>query len=127
MKSRPQVRARSRKLPANGSPSRPSRSAGRLLVIFAPIVALVASTAALAAVAWLIGWHRTEMLIVAEVTGAAAGMLAMFLLYRQIRERQAANRELQSVTAREGDVVESAMDPIISIDATQRVVLFNSS
>jgi PAS domain S-box-containing protein len=108
-----------------GGPSRPTLSAGRLLVIFAPIVVLVASTAALAVSAWLIGWHRTEMLIVAMGTGAAAGMLAMFLLYRQIRERQAASRELQSVTARVSDVVESAMDPIISIDAAQRVVLFN--
>jgi PAS domain S-box-containing protein len=127
MESRPQVRARSRKPPANGSPSRPSLSAGRLLVIFAPILVLIASTAALAAVAWLIGWRRTETLIVAEVTGAGAGMLAMFLLYRQIRERQATSLELQSVTARVSDVVESAMDPIISIDATQRVVLFNSA
>jgi PAS domain S-box-containing protein len=102
-------------------------SGGRLLVIFAPILVLVASTAALAVAAWLIGWHRTELLIVAEVTGAGAGMLAMFLLYRQIRERQAARRELQSVTARVSDVVESAMDPIISIDGAQRIVLFNQA
>ena len=117
--------AHSRDSPANGGPSRPTLSAGKLLVIFAPIVGLVASTAAFATAAWLIGWHRAEMLIAAEVAGAATGMLAMLLLYRQIRERQAAGRELQSVTARASDVIESAMDPIISIDAAQRIVVFN--
>lgn len=86
MESRPDARAHSR-----GGPSRPTLLAGRLLVIFAPILVLVASTAALAVAAWLTAWHRTELLIAAEVTGAAAGILAMFLLYRQVRERQAAN------------------------------------
>ena len=109
----------------NGGPGRTVMSSGRLLLIFTPILVLVASTAALAAAAWLIGWHRTQMLFAAGVTGAAAGMLAMFLLYRQIRRRQAANLELQSVAARASDVVESAMDPIISIDATQRIIGFN--
>ena len=71
MESRLLVRAHSRKPRASDSPSRPSLSAGRLLVIFAPILVLIASTPALAAVAWLIGWHRTEMLIVAEVTGTS--------------------------------------------------------
>jgi PAS domain S-box-containing protein len=98
---------------------------GRLLAIFAPILVLVASTFALAVAAWLIDGRRTEMLAGAGIAGAAAGLLAMILLYRQIRVGQAANRELQSVTARVSDIVEAAMDPIVLIDASQRIVLFN--
>jgi PAS domain S-box-containing protein len=112
---------------ANVGPTPPGLSAGRLLVIFAPIFVLLGSTAALAVSAWVIGWYRTEMLIAAGLSGAGAGMLAMFLLYRQIRERQAATRALQSVTARVSDIVESAMDAIITIDASQRIVLFNAA
>jgi PAS domain S-box-containing protein len=113
--------------PANGEPARPTLPAGRLLVIFAPVLALIASTAALTITAWLTGWYRAEMLIAAEVTGAVAGLLAMFLLYRQIRQRQATTRALLSVTARVSDIVESAMDPIITIDATQRIAVFNAA
>ena len=114
-------------LPANGGGARPARSAGRLLAIFAPIMTLIASAAVLAITAWSIGWHRTELLIAAEVIGAATGVLAMFLLYREIRERQATGRALQSFTARVSDIVESAMDAIITIDASQRILLFNAA
>ena len=55
------------------------------------------------------------MLIAAGVAGAVAGTLAMFLLYRQIRERQA-GPALQSAEARVGGIVEAAMDPIVAID-----------
>jgi PAS domain S-box-containing protein len=100
---------------------------GRLLVVFAPVLVLIASTAALAAAAWFLGWYRIEMMFAAELAGAAAGALATFLLYRQFRARQVATRALQSVTARVSSIVESAMDPIIAIDATQRIVLFNAA
>src|SRR5271166_407314 len=127
MQLRPSDRANLNPPASNSVPAQPGLSAGRLLVIFAPILVLLGSTAALAVSAWLVGWHRTEMLIAAGLSGAVAGTLAMYLLYRQIRERQAATQALQSVTARVGDIVESAMDAIISIDASQRIVLFNAS
>jgi len=127
MEPRPGERTHAAGPPANGGPTRPALSAGRLLVTFAPVLMLVASAAALAVVAWLTGWYRTEMLIAAEVTGALAGALAMTLLYRQTRRRQAATVELQSVTARVSDIVESAMDAIITIDAKQRVRVFNAA
>ncbi|HEX5863392.1 MAG TPA: PAS domain S-box protein [Casimicrobiaceae bacterium] len=110
--------------PANGGPTWPT---GRLLVIFTPVLVLIASTAVLAITAWSIGWYRTELLIAAQATGAAAGVLAMFLLYRQIRQRQETTRDLQSVTARVSDIVESAMDAIITIDAAQRILVFNAA
>ena len=100
-------------------------SHGRLLVIFAPVLVLLAATAMLALAAWLTGWYRAEMLLAAACTAAGAGVLAMFLLYRQIRERQATGRALQSVAARASDIAESAMDAIITVDASQQILLFN--
>ena len=98
-----------------------------MLATFAPVIALVSATVALGVIAWSSDLYRREIHVAAQVTGAAAGMLAMVLLYRQIRRRQASGRALQSVTARVSDIVETAMDPIVTIDATQRIVLFNAA
>jgi PAS domain S-box-containing protein len=103
----------------------PRLAAGPLFVVFAPLLVLVAAGAILGAAAWAFGWHRIEMLITAALCGAAAGTLAAYLLYRQVRQRQAASSAPQSVTARVGDIVETTMDPIITIDAEQQIVLFN--
>jgi hypothetical protein len=101
--------------------------AGRLLVVFAPILALLVAAALLAMAAFAFGWHRDEMLRAAEILAGIAGALAMWLLYRQIRHRQAANRALENAQARVSDMVESAMDPIISVDENQRIVVFNAA
>jgi len=98
-----------------------------MFIIFAPVLALFASAAVLAITAWTLGWYRADLLTAAEIFAGAAGALATILLYRQIRQRQAANLALQSITARVGDVVESAMDPIIATDESQRIVLFNAA
>lgn len=113
--------------PSAGAPPGPSLSARRLFILFAPVLALIAFAAVLAITAWSVGLYRSEMLTAAELAGGAAGALATILLYRQTRQRQAASVALQSVTARISDIVESAMDPIIAIDATQRIVLFNAA
>ena len=113
--------------PATGNPAPPPPAAGELVVIFAPILLLVAVTTALAGVAWWLGWYRAEMVIAAQVTGAVAIVVAMFLLYRQTRQREAATRALRSMRARASDVVASAMDAIVTVDDAQRVVLFNAA
>lgn len=100
---------------------------GRLLVIFAPILALLAVVALLVTAAWPMDPYRTELLIAAGAAAAAAGLLAMVLLYRQIRQRQAAQRELRNVGARVSGIVESAMDPIVTVDDDQRIVVFNAA
>lgn len=123
MQPYPDARARLKARPFEHGPAR-RLSRGRLLVIFAPVLALLAATATLALAA-LAGWHRAEMLLAAACTAAGAGVLAMVLLYQQIRERQAAGRALQSVAARESDIAESAMDAIITVDASQQILLFN--
>ncbi len=104
-----------------------SLAAGRLLVVFAPILSLLAATALLVMTAFAFGEHRDEMLGAAGVLVGITAALAMFLLYRQIRERQAANLALQNAQARVSDIVESAMDPIISVDENQRIVVFNAA
>jgi PAS domain S-box-containing protein len=48
-------------------------------------------------------------------------------LYGRIRAGRAARRELDNVEARVGTIVESAMDPIITVDDEQRIVVFNAA
>ncbi len=123
----PRPRACSRpNYPAMAATARVAPAPGRMLVTFAPVLALAAATVLLAGAAWS-GWFTREMHAAAQVAGAAAGILAMVLLYRQIRQRQASGLALQSVTARVGDIVEAAMDPIVTVDAAQRIVLFNAA
>src|SRR5262252_5156506 len=98
---------------------------GRMLIIFGPVLALGVFTVLLALVAGLFGFYRYEMYAVAVVVGALVMLLATFLFYRQSDERRAADAALQSVQARVGDIVDTAMDAIISADESQRIVLYN--
>jgi PAS domain S-box-containing protein len=118
--------------PANEAPSRspPSRSrlpATSVLVIVGPLAVLVLAGAIMGIASWLFGGQRVEMLIAAALAGVVAGVLATLLLYRAARERRDANARIRSITARVSDIVEAAMDPIITVDAEQRIVLFNSA
>ncbi|MEO8751086.1 MAG: PAS domain-containing sensor histidine kinase [Casimicrobiaceae bacterium] len=103
------------------------RPAGRVLLVFAPILALVALAAILAVAAWVQDSHGTQLLAAGGLASALAGVTAMLLLLREVRRRQTAHRAVRSLEARVSDIVESAMDPIISVDDTQRIVLFNAA
>jgi PAS domain S-box-containing protein len=100
---------------------------GRLLIIFGPVLALGVFTVLLALVVGLFGFYRYEMYAVAVVVGALVMLLATALFYRQTDEHRATDAELQSVQARVGDIVESAMDAVISVDESQRIVLYNAA
>jgi PAS domain S-box-containing protein len=110
-------------------PNSPSSelTSGRLLIVLAPVLALIGATAVMAIAAWLLGWYRHEMLIAALGAGGAVVMVTMVLLYRQVRQRRAAHMALQSVEARVSGIVESAMDPIITVDEQQRILVFNAA
>ncbi len=102
-------------------------SSGRLLILLGPFIGVAAFTGGLALLAALLDWHRNEMLLTAAGIGGAIALPTLYLAYRQIAERKRAQLALQSAQARVGGIVESAMDAIISVDAEQRVVLFNAA
>ena len=112
---------------ATEQPSPPRLPPSSVLVIVGPLAVLVLAGAILGVATWLFGGERIEMLVAAGLAGAVAGALAALLLYHSARERQAANVRILSITARVGDIIETAMDPIITVDAQQRIVLFNSA
>ena len=102
-------------------------SSRRLFTFLGPVIGAGAVTAALAFAAALAGFHREQMLLIAAGVGCAVTLPALFVMYRQMAERQAGQRQLQEVQARVGGIVESAMDAIISVDEQQRVVQFNAA
>jgi PAS domain S-box-containing protein len=87
--------------------------------------ALGAFTALLALLAGLFGWYPNQMLVTAAGAGAAAVALAVALVYRQTVRSKAADRALQSTEARMGDIIDSAMDAIVAVDESQRILLYN--
>ncbi len=106
---------------------RPSFSAGRLLVVFAPVLALGVFTIVLALGAALFGFYREEMLSVAVAMGGFVMLLAIALFIHQTGGRRVAEAARLSAEARAIDIAASAMDPIISVDEAQDVILFNDA
>src|ERR1022692_2183349 len=103
------------------------RIGGRLLLVLvlAPILILTALTVLLALGAWLL--NRTEMLVAAAGSGLTLALLAIVSLYGQVRQRQSAQRSWGNVEARIGDIVEAAMDPIVTVDEQQTILVFNAA
>ena len=96
--------------------------------VFAPIVVLLAAAAVFAGAGWLLQPpYRARILMASDVSGVLAGLLGLLQLYRQSRGRLVASRELHDVEVQVSNIVESAMDPIITIDADQRIVGFNAA
>ena len=100
---------------------------GGILLIVAPILALMAIAAVLALAAFLQSGYSAELLLAAGAVVTTAGLVATILLYRQIKQGQTANRAVQRLETRVSDIVESAMDPIITVDESQCVVVFNAA
>ena len=100
---------------------------GRLTLVLAPVIALISVDAILVFTAFALDWYREEMLIGAGIIAWIALFLAVILLYRQVRRRQAASHALQNVEARMSSIVESAMDAVITVDENQRVVVVNAA
>ena len=112
---------------ATTASSQPGLTSGRLLIILAPILALVGATALIALAALLMGWYRHEMLFAAIGAGGAVVLVTVAILYNQVRHQRASHLALESAEARVSGIVESAMDPIITIDEEQRILLFNAA
>lgn len=97
-----------------------------LLMVFGPLLVLGAVTTLWALVAGLLG-HGYGMLVTAAGTGLVTSVLALVLLYLYVAERKVAGHTLQNVEARAGSLLESAMDAIITVDARQRIVQYNTA
>ena len=96
--------------------------------VFAPIILLLGLAAFSAVAGWILEPpYRAWLLLVSDICGAIAGLLGLYQLYRQSRGRLDASRELHDVEVQVSNIVESAMDAIITIDADQRVIGFNAA
>ncbi|HEY2819051.1 MAG TPA: PAS domain S-box protein [Casimicrobiaceae bacterium] len=92
-----------------------------------PVVGLLTFTVVLALATGLLGWYPAEIWGVAIGLGVAVAAFAAFLLLRQGYERQAVATALHNVEVRAGGIVDSAMDPIVTVDDTQSIVRFNAA
>ena len=110
-----------------GAASGQAISSGGLIVLVFPVFLVGTVAVAMAAAAALLGWYRDEMLFTAAAIGAVVSIPAIVLLWRQRDERTLAQRALRNVEARVGGIVESAMDALITIDQSPRVVQFNAA
>ena len=95
---------------------KPTLQIGTLLVV----------TLVLGLLVWLANEKALGVLLAALVVAIPVIAAAAFVLYREKRSQQAMQRALESIEARARGFFESAMDPIITIDESQRIVLFNA-
>jgi PAS domain S-box-containing protein len=101
--------------------------ASPLVLLLFPVIVVGLSVTFLAAAAALMGWQRDVMLVITAAAGGLMMIPGVILLYRMRSERAAVERELVGARARVGGLVESAMDAIITIDTSQRIVDFNAA
>lgn len=91
-------------------------------VLIVGVIAIIACATA----AWL-GWYRPQALVAATGLGSTLLAFATFLFYRQEKERRIEHRALTASETRVGDIINSAMDAIITIDHRQHIVLYNDA
>ena len=88
-------------------------------------VGLVVFAAVAGAAAFALGWFRSPTERLGAVVVAFVVLTGAALLQRQAGQRNAAILALDLAEARVGEIVAAAMDPIITVDQAQRIVLFN--
>jgi PAS domain S-box-containing protein len=99
---------------------------GRLLLAKAASM-LVAIALAVGCAGWLLGWFHSEGALIALALFAGITLVGAGLLQQQATQRHGAMQERSRAEERVGEIVEAAMDPVITLDHEQRIVLFNAA
>ncbi len=100
---------------------------GGRIVVAKAAVALVAFVAIVGSAAWLLGWFHSEAALLIVAPFVAVALTGAALLQRQTMQRNDAIAALRNAEIRVSQIVEAAMDPMISVDAQQRIILFNAA
>ena len=106
-------------------PPRSGSAPDQLTTVFTPLAGLLGLAALLSLAAWLYEPFHRHLLIVAVCSATTAAALALFYLYRETRGWAVADHDLHQSENRFSNVVDAAMDPIVTVDEQQRIVLFN--
>lgn len=100
---------------------------GRIGPVLAQVMLqLAVVVAVLVSVGTVLGFNL-QRLAVALLIGVPAAAVAAVLFAKFASVRTATQTSLQSAEARVAGILESAMDPIVAIDESQRIVLFNAA
>ena len=100
---------------------------GRMLIIFGPLLVFGTLVALLAFLVSTTGWHPESLRFIAIVIGGVVMVAATLLFYLQTKLRRSSDQALADARIRVGDILESAMDAIITIDETHRIIIFNTA
>ena len=96
-----------------------------------PLLALLSAALALVSLVLVAAWvwqsQRSTLLPLLAIASAATGIFVMTALFRQRGRHDITSRELANAEARVSEIVESAMDPIITVDEAQRILMFNAA
>ena len=113
--------------PATRSPARSVLASRRVPGFLAPLVALFALLALALLVAWLVLPVGPRVLMACAVSGALGSLIALVAVHNEMRGHRVADRELGNAQAWVSNIVGAAMDPIVTVDADQRIVVFNTA
>ena len=89
--------------------------------------ALLALAVVALALAGVFGSLRVPLLLAAAGSAIVGGGLALRRVHYEAGERRTADRDLQVAEVRFSNFVEAAMDPIVTVDDAQRIVVFNGA
>jgi PAS domain S-box-containing protein len=94
---------------------------------FAIIAALLVVAVVCCLLAVAVAGSRTALLGASAAFGMLAGVFAIWRLRQQTSGRNAADRHLHDAETRFANIVDAAMDPIVTVDESQRIVVFNAA